>query len=154
MEVLDVTVESPTPAPQSTEQVEQSVMVKERGFDLDLDTLPALPQSRPESPAAEMLLAAADALSAAPQPSDSVEQCITFQDRGLHLDLENLPALPENRPDSPIEEAFALGTAGPTEASEVDTAEHTDVLPNLDTLPALPESRSGSPSVVFASGSN
>lgn len=98
-------------------------------IDEDLDVLPALPESRNESPEPEVSLPVNT-----PEPADLSKLPALPADE----DLDILPALPESRNDSPEPQPSFPKAISP------------EVLPlpadeDLDLLPELPESRGSSP---------
>ncbi|KAK3988114.1 hypothetical protein QBC44DRAFT_110588 [Cladorrhinum sp. PSN332] len=92
----------------------------------DVTTLPALPDSRPDSPAYEVLGSANLAHRPLEQPAPAPELAVV-PSRGL----EDLPPLPENRP------------ASPTEAVSPETSQ--PLAEQTSDLPPLPESDPPSP---------
>jgi hypothetical protein len=137
----------------SVEQPEQSPLVQEQDRGLNLETLPALPESRPGSPAWEVIreVTAHQQLFSPALPAEHVAEAIPA---GEERELEGLLPLPESRPVSPDQAELApaeavgpsaepiLALAAPTQGRGFD-----DELPEL---PPLPESRPESPVQIEA----
>jgi hypothetical protein len=113
-------------------------MVQERSSEQDLTGLPALPESRPDSPIQR------DSEPVEVVKSELVDEDMV-QERSSEQDLTGLPALPESRPDSPIQRDTESVEAISSQPTQEEVAQDQIPEQDLTVLPALPESRPSSP---------
>jgi hypothetical protein len=153
------TMEPSTSLPTTELVTEDDTLAQERSPFEDLEKLPVLPESRPDSP-----LAVEPSFASVTEPSISLvgtelvtEDTTPALEQSFAEDLEKLPSLPESRPGSPaeieltptpvIEPSTSLLPAEAVAAEITPTQEWSSVA-DLETLPALPESRPASPAAI------
>jgi hypothetical protein len=152
------------PADEDTPPAFKAPLFQSVVANVEVEKLPALPESRPDSPTQESpALGDESRMLFAHSIAKNTERVLPTDTQAaldLGLDVKELPSLPESRPESPAQDIAAEESFMPLESpAEEDeqpvaaSATRAVVHLQVDKLPALPESRPASPSVDLVGAS-